>query len=196
MDKNDLAEKTNLPKKSIIILTVLLRSRINRLKQGSLSKLVGSTGTIITPGVIVQVQGAVYLPSPNDIVYRVFQDSCPKNKFRYLILWKGKQAVIGLLVLMRSYNLFCYGFLSDKSIFPYFCILLNLKHENVDFWRNASGHGEIFYANGSSWTNARRALQKKYGDKARKIHLKTIQRQITKFERDLTLMRPTRVLRP
>ena len=47
---------------------------------------------------------------------------------------------------------------------------------------------KLFYANGSSWTNARRALQKKYGDKARKIHLKTIQWQITKFERDLTLM--------
>ena len=33
---------------------------------------------------------------------------------------------------------------------------------------------KLFYANGSSWTNARRALQHKYGDKARKIHLKTI----------------------
>ena len=48
---------------------------------------------------------------------------------------------------------------------------------------------KFFYANGSSCTIARRALQKKYGDKARKIHLKTIQRQVTKFERDLTLRR-------
>jgi transposase len=48
---------------------------------------------------------------------------------------------------------------------------------------------KMFYANGSSFIKARRALQRKYGEKARHVHLKTIQRQITKFERDLTLRR-------
>ena len=50
---------------------------------------------------------------------------------------------------------------------------------------------KLFYANGSSWTAARRALTKKYGNEGRKIHLRTIQRQVTKFERELTLRRKT-----
>ena len=48
---------------------------------------------------------------------------------------------------------------------------------------------KLFYANGSSWMAARRALTKKYGNEGRKIHLRTIQRQVTKFERELTLRR-------
>ena len=43
--------------------------------------------------------------------------------------------------------------------------------------------------NGSSWTAARRALSKKYRNVGRKIHLRTIQRHVTKFERELTLRR-------
>jgi hypothetical protein len=48
---------------------------------------------------------------------------------------------------------------------------------------------KFFYCNGSSWTATRRALQKKYVEKARNIHIKTIQRQVTKCEHDLTLRR-------
>ena len=48
---------------------------------------------------------------------------------------------------------------------------------------------KTFYANGNSWTATKRALCKKYGDEGRKIHLKTIQRQVTRFERELTLRR-------
>ena len=48
---------------------------------------------------------------------------------------------------------------------------------------------KLFYANGSSWIAARRALWKKYGEEARKIHVRTIQRQVTRFERELTLRR-------
>jgi hypothetical protein len=46
---------------------------------------------------------------------------------------------------------------------------------------------KFFYCNGSSWTATRRALRKEYVEKARDIHIKTIQRQVTKFEHDLTL---------
>ena len=107
-------------------------------------------------------------------IYRVFQDSCPKTKFRFLILWRSKQAAIALLMRMRSYNLVCNVNFSEKSIFRTFASFRTWRTKMAISNEMRVDMVKLFYANGSSWTNARRALQHKYGDKARKIHLKTI----------------------
>ena len=51
---------------------------------------------------------------------------------------------------------------------------------------------EFFYSNGKSWTATRRAMQREYPKHRYHIHMKTIQRIITKFERDLTLKKTKR----
>jgi hypothetical protein len=47
---------------------------------------------------------------------------------------------------------------------------------------------KLFYANGSSWTAASRALSEKNGNGGRKF-ISENQRQVTKLERELTLRR-------